>query len=43
MYNSEIGEEHLIGITFVDFQEPNQNNLATYLQGLEDRNAPVVE
>lgn len=43
MYNSTYGEEQLIGIEFISLHEPHQSNLSSYLQGLADKNAPVVE
>lgn len=43
IYNSTYGDEHLIGIEYVNLEETHQNNLTNYLQGLADRNAPVVE
>ena len=43
VYNSTYGDEHLIGIEYLNLEEAHQSNLASYLQGLADKNAPVVE
>lgn len=42
MYDSEVGEEHLIGLQLTDLKESEKNKLDAYLQELADKNAPVV-
>jgi len=43
VYNSTYGDEHLLGMEYVDLDDAHHDSLAAYLQGLADRNAPVVE
>lgn len=43
LYNSVYGDEHLLGIKYVNIDETHHNNLSQYLQGLEDKHAPIVE
>ena len=43
MYDSEIGEEHLIGLQLVDLEDSEKRKLDTYLQQLADKNAPTVD
>jgi c-di-GMP-binding flagellar brake protein YcgR len=42
-YNSVFGDEHLIGIKYVDVDETHYSNLTKYLQGLADKNTPIEE
>jgi hypothetical protein len=43
VYDSEVGEEHLIGLQLVNLEEPEKLKIDAYLQDLADRNAPVVD
>jgi len=43
VYNSTFGDEHLLGIEYVDLDGVHHENLDSYLQGLADKNVPVVE
>jgi hypothetical protein len=43
MYDSEIGEEHLIGLQLIDLEESEKTKIDTYLQELANKNAPTVE
>ena len=43
VYHSEFGDEFLIGLQFLEFKNSDQQALGNYLQGLSDKNAPVVE
>jgi len=42
VYDSEVGEEHLIGLQLVNLEESEKLKIDAYLQDLADRNAPVV-
>jgi|GEM_PF-4638757 len=43
MYNSTYGDEHLIGVKYVNLEGEHADHLSQYLQGLADKNAPLVE
>ena len=43
MYDSEIGEEHLIGLQLVDLEDSEKRKLDAYLQQLAEKNAPIVD
>jgi hypothetical protein len=43
VYDSEVGEEHLIGLQLVNLEDSEKNKIDKYLQELADRNAPTVE
>ena len=43
VYNSTFGDEHLLGLKYVELEEEHHQNLSNYLKDLSDRNAPVVE
>jgi hypothetical protein len=42
VYDSEVGEEHLIGLQLIDLIDSEKCKIDEYLQQLEDRNAPTV-
>jgi uncharacterized protein YgfB (UPF0149 family) len=42
VYDSEVGEEHLIGLKLINLEEHEKLKIDAYLQDLADRNAPVV-